>query len=318
MKRGFPAGTPTAKGTSLRKAAFLLVLCMLVLTAASCTPGRRTSTATTASSHLSGGTTQKTGQARQPLAMRAYRATTGEGSTRVAIEETEFGLPPLPNKGTHGSKMIRIRGFGLVSFTRDRARVRLSTPGAGHAELRQLGYTIYEKSPSQGQEPRSHWVRLNLLALAGGRGAYLAQLASGQLNDPVHQLDYLEGVIPGGTRKFGRQEVRGVPTTRYHMVVDLDRMSRENPRAGELYEALMRELGSRRLPVTVWLDGRDRVRRFESTVPIEIPRTKPGERAGSERGHIRISLEYYDFGIPARVKAPPVGETTRVRIPPSR
>jgi hypothetical protein len=102
------------------------------------------------------------------------------------------------------------------------------------------------------------------------------------------------------------------------MVVDLNEMIEKNPRARALYEELKQELGSSRLKVRVWLDSRDRVRRFESTVPIEIPRTKPGRSAGSERGRIRISSEYYDFRVPTRVKAPPARETTRVKVPSSR
>lgn len=298
----------------------LLGLCTLALGVAGCSSGNSSSSRTSStapSTHVSPGTSQKTRPAAPPLALRAYRATTREGSARVRIEEVEHGLPLHPGQKASPST-IRISGSGAVSFAESRAKVSIGTSGAGRAEIRQIGYTIYEKLPANGSSgQRGRWVRLDLLELAGGRGEYLAQLASSQLNDPVHQLAYLEGVIPAKTRKLGRGEVRGVTTTRYRMVVDLDRVARQNPAGRKLYEDLKKDLGSSTLPITVWLDGKDRVRRFEATVPIEIPRTKPGKGVGSERGRIRISNEYYGFGAPVSVKAPPKDETTNVKIPTS-
>jgi hypothetical protein len=70
-------------------------------------------------------------------------------------------------------------------------------------------------------------------------------------------------------------------------------------------------LGQGKIPVDVWLDGQNLVRRV--TLSLRIP-GGTGEPAGAR---VVQSTDYYDFGVPVRISAPPASEVENISAPAS-
>jgi hypothetical protein len=123
--------------------------------------------------------------------------------------------------------------------------------------------------------------------------------------DPADGLQFLSGVRKA--REVGTAEVRGTPTTKYAVTIDLDRMMDLlakgskvlSPQFGRMLKQLRAEVDLANLPGAVWLDGQGRVRRFEYSID-----------APNQQGISTVATtEFYDFGEPVSIVAPPVDET---------
>jgi hypothetical protein len=106
------------------------------------------------------------------------------------------------------------------------------------------------------------------------------------------------------------EEVRGVRTTRYEAVVDLEgEVAGQDAGAREARDEMVEKLGASKFPVEVWLDDKNRVRRCAMDVTVPVPENAP-EMPGGGKMQTGIVAEYYDFGVPVDVQAPPPGQTT--------
>lgn len=139
------------------------------------------------------------------------------------------------------------------------------------------------------------WARFNVEGYTQSLGV------SGSLNtssNPAQWIEFLKAA--GQASMLGPQTLRGVPTTHYHVLVDLARLPTGVPkqlRAGAQEQAalLKRISGQSNLPVDVWIDGNKRVRRYQVQVPICFQGKRTSESVG---------VELYDYGT-QRVPAPP-------------
>lgn len=59
----------------------------------------------------------------------------------------------------------------------------------------------------------------------------------------------------------------------------------------------------------MWIDGQNRVRRHATSTDVPVPENAPAPGM-PEGGNLRTSVvaEYYDFGTPVDVQAPPSGQ----------
>jgi hypothetical protein len=145
------------------------------------------------------------------------------------------------------------------------------------------------------------WARINVEAYTQSLGV------SGSLNtssDPTQWIDFLKAA--GQASTVGRQTLRGVATTHYHVLVDFARFPAVVPaqlRAGAQQEAalLKRISGLSSLPIDVWIDGRMRVRRYQ----VQVPLCYQGERTSES-----VSLELYDYGTQSIPSSPPLSEVS--------
>jgi len=125
---------------------------------------------------------------------------------------------------------------------------------------------------------------------------------SGNVNtssDPSEWIDFLKAA--GQASTVARQTLRGVPTTHYHVLVDLARFPAVVPprlRVGAQREAalLKRISGQSDLPIDVWIDGGKLVRR----VQVQVPLCYSGERTIETE-----SVELYDYGT-QHIQVPPL------------
>jgi hypothetical protein len=156
------------------------------------------------------------------------------------------------------------------------------------------------------------WVEMDLDAVSGQQGGVNpGQMRSGVAQDPTGQLEYLRGVSES-VEKVGEEQVRGTQTTRYRATIDLkEAAAQEGPEAREAYEETIETLGASKLPVEVWLDEQNRIRRFAMNLTVPVPENAASPNASREDATMRTQTvaEYYDFGVPVDVQAPPQDQT---------
>lgn len=153
------------------------------------------------------------------------------------------------------------------------------------------------------------WIRLDLASLASQEGLDLSQFQSLNQGDPSQILEYLRAA--GGVEEVGAEEVRGVETTHYKGVIDLDRVVELAPadvrdQLRQSIDQLERQAGLTELPVEVWVDG--------DGLPARIQYSFAGSVLGDggEDYTTIFTMELYDWGTEVAVEPPPAGEVTDI------
>ncbi len=140
--------------------------------------------------------------------------------------------------------------------------------------IRQL--TIYMKMPATlssklpGGKP---WWKLNLAQAAAAQGlSGLSSLTSNPAGgDPSQFLQYMRGA--GKVTKLGSAQIAGFRTTHYHVLVNLDKVATKLPSSdrtavNQTIKKLETMLGSHQLPVDVWIDGNNLIRRMQMRMSL--------------------------------------------------
>jgi hypothetical protein len=148
------------------------------------------------------------------------------------------------------------------------------------------------------------WVKANLYTFAEAMSA--DNPVAGDTSGPAQLLGILRS--GGAVTTVGREEVGGVPTTHYHALVDFSRYAATvapSRRAGvqSYAEQLQRMTGSSTLPVDVWIDEEQRIRRFQTSLQVC---TKEGKLAD------QIAMDIYGYGPQPVVSVPPASQTTDI------
>jgi hypothetical protein len=154
-----------------------------------------------------------------------------------------------------------------------------------------VGNTIYVRSPliSQRLPGGKQWVKVDLQQAAKAANVDLSSLLSANPT-PGGALAYLQG--SSAIKKVGSETVGGSPTTHYRVVVDLKQAA--NRASGSDREALERAIkaaGTTTLPVEVWVDSQQYVRK------IKYQSKASGQSAD-------LTMEMHDFGSPVPITAP--------------
>jgi hypothetical protein len=132
-----------------------------------------------------------------------------------------------------------------------------------------------------------------------------ADLTGGLTTDPTSFLAYLRGVA-NDVREVGHDTVRGVDTTEYAATIDLRRAIEHADASGATraqVQFALSLLGNVDMPVNVWIDAQDRVRKFE----LEMDMSGALKHLGAPSDlHPRMSIivEFHDFGLPVHVESP--------------
>jgi hypothetical protein len=159
------------------------------------------------------------------------------------------------------------------------------------------GDAFYMLVPQLSAETRGRWLSASIDELSGGT----AELAMGTPTDPGAMLDALRGVS-GDVEEVGREQVRGVDTTRYATTVDLRRaLDDASPAERERLRAQLDVFGSDEMPVEVWVDDDGLARRLDMHLDGLLPAQSDGSAV--------MTMEFYDYGEPVDISTPPAGET---------
>jgi hypothetical protein len=147
-----------------------------------------------------------------------------------------------------------------------------------------------------------------------------ARSLAGSFADPTEPLEQLRSVSADVTER-GTEDVRGVRTTRYTAMIAYDKVmaSLDSDQRAQLEQAAGStvDLTSLSVPMDVWIDGEGLPRRvtldLASMLTAAAAATGTGTTAGVDAAGMldrfsRMTIEFFDFGAPVDVAAPPAGQ----------
>ena len=301
----------------LRGVALIVLWAALALVPAACSRGDEATQATTAASAptaTEAPPATSTGEAEQPPA-----ATTGPSSVveadpaLIADAAGKTAAAGSAKVATNvrvsdpGRGQVRFSGRGAFDFDERKGELALrlleGDEGAfgGRSQAVFSGTSVYYRLPAGALGGDKTWIRLDLQNIADASGLDLGPLVQGSQADPMQYLLWLSAIGPGVT-KIGEEEIRGVPTSRYRAVVDLNLLESQSPPGKEAewsayVQTLRDRLGLDFIPVEVWIDDEGLVRRLYHEYGF-----------AAEGTSAVVTTELFDFGVDVNVKPPPPGQ----------
>jgi hypothetical protein len=229
--------------------------------------------------------------------LTAAVADTAATTSRVAVSTTMSS----PGMAT------TITAVGEFDYAHPRGVLRLGGLGLGGEEVRYLPPHVYVKLPAVPgvhSLKRKAWIGVSLPSWALSGGVPFLPLGGVSAN-PVDLLSALTA-IGSKVTDAGPATVRGVAVTHYRVSVDLARAeAHQRPETRAEFRSFVSSVGLATLRVDVWVDGQARVRRIAVALPMP-------QRSGLPAGfRVSETADYYDFGIPVQVSAPPASEVLR-------
>ncbi|MFZ0043173.1 MAG: hypothetical protein WAK93_17830 [Solirubrobacteraceae bacterium] len=156
------------------------------------------------------------------------------------------------------------------------------------------GLTFYMASPGTPQLKSvtggKPWLKFDMSRLLGGLGG--GALPAGGSSDPSQFIDFLRAV-GGKATKLGTAAIRGVATTHYRAIVDLDRYTKlvapsERASASKTVSMLEQALGSHTMTMDVWIDQAHKlVRRMSFDF---------AECVNGQRLQYAMAMDLFDYG----------------------
>jgi hypothetical protein len=202
---------------------------------------------------------------------------------------------------------VTISGTGSIDERDQQGTMSIQAGGQTLTVLLQKPY-IYTQVPAGSATSVTHgkrWLRANVdvysRALGGSNPFGSSDVGAKQM------LGFLKS--SGQVSDLGSQTIGGVATTRYHALVDFGRYAAtvapaQRAAAQRYADTLQRITGRSSLPIDVWVDAQQRVRRI--SVQMQMC-TKQGRLNES------MTMNLYDYGHqPAVGKPPPASEVTDI------
>ncbi len=227
-------------------------------------------------------------------ALSAAVANTAATTSRVAVSTT-MSSPGMTTT---------ITATGEFDYAHPRGVLRMGGLAPGGEEVRYLPPRLYVKvagAPGAPFPQGKAWVETSLPGQAADGS--LPFLPLGKVDaSPMDLLSALTAVA-GKVTDLGPATIRGVAVTRYRVSVDLAKAgAHQRPQARAEFHSFASSLDSATLPVDVWVDGQARVSRIALSLPMPH---RPGMPAGFR---VSEAVDYYDFGVPVQVSAPPASD----------
>jgi hypothetical protein len=229
---------------------------------------------------------------------QASTATLEQSSSKVAVsvslDSSEQGFGGYRAEGAFD--YARSRGHMTVDL--GQLPVAAGTD-SGTVEVIFDQQIVYMKLPGlqKSAQIAKPWVKIDVEQLQRQSGAAGQFDAFGQA-DPSQYLQFVQGA--GKVSEVGSATVRGVETTHYKAIADLDEAVKEAPPSmRESLTQAIDALGSKSVPVNAWIDSDGLLRRvgynFEGS-----------EQTGGLSSSITVDL--YDFGTKVEVRLPPTDQ----------
>ena len=228
-------------------------------------------------------------------ALSAAVANTAATSSRVAISTT-MSSPGMTTTFTAAGEFDYAHGRGVLQMGAG------LVPGG--VEIRYLPPQIYVRIAGDAAgmpfPSGKSWIEIQLPSQADGS---LPFLPPGDVNaSPMDLLSALAAIASNVT-DLGSDTIRGVAVTHYRVTVDLAKAEAHlQPQARAEFHAFASSLNATTLPVDVWADGQASVRRLAVSLPM------PGGSGMPAGLRLSETVDFYDFGVPVEVSAPPASE----------
>lgn len=237
---------------------------------------------------------------------------TAQASTaRMALTSALSGNSP-------GIQMqMQVNGQGVFDFANQVGELtidlgQLGAAAGGPSSLK----TVFVKDTVYTQLPGARgaqWVKIGPEQLQQ-MGLPASSAQSGQ-NDPRATLQMLRGVSDDVT-EVGKEDVRGETTAHYRGTVNLDKAVEQSPpEVRPQVQQAVQQLGTRQMPVDVWVDKQGRMRRlsYELDLSNAMASQAGASQSGAPKGQavpaglgkMLVTIELFDFGVPVNVTPPP-------------
>jgi hypothetical protein len=224
-------------------------------------------------------------------ALLEARTKTGEVKTyRVAMS----GTTTAPGAGE-----IAFEGDG--EFAGGRGRMTMDMQQVGEIEIVMAGLVMYMRMELLRQQAPElkPWIEIDLRRVGEEIGVdFQALMQLSRQQDPTQSLQQLEAA--GEVEEVGAEDVRGQETTHYKTTIDLERQAelveQDNPEAAKSIRKTIQLTGQRRVPMDVWVDSDQLVRRLKWTQKTP---------AGEQQATTTMTMELYDFGADIEIELPP-------------
>lgn len=223
----------------------------------------------------------------QPASLTRAVANTSAATAKVAAVTTV--------RGSKHTESFSERG--TFDFAHSRGVMWAKVPGAGTFETVLIPPMTYLKFPGKsGLAPHLHkpWIAISTKGLPGAAVPFGGPFGD---SDPGALLKSLTAISTSVT-KVGTATIGTVPVTEFRVMVDPAKASAGLERM-EL-RLFAKAAGNATLPVEVWVDPQNLVRRVTLSVTAKRP-----------AGHLTQTTNFYDFGVPVRVSAPPASEVAK-------
>jgi hypothetical protein len=225
---------------------------------------------------------------------KAAAATQDEDTMKV---EMEFS-------GKSDGEAVTGTGTGSFDNTSGLSAMTMKFDAGGESvsfESRQQDLVMYIRSPLFEKElpAGKHWLKVDLRQAAKKQGVDLSQLTTQQAGDTLQQLE----ATSGGVEKVGEEDVAGTQTTHYRAQIDFDKVVEQakTDEQKQSYRNVAKLMGSKTVPVDVWIDGDDHVRKFKESLSVRDPKSaKPIE--------MTMQMTFVEFGVPVDVALPPADD----------
>jgi hypothetical protein len=242
-------------------------------------------------------------QSTAKLVRAAYSQTVDARTAKVTLTETVTQSNSLPLQ-------VTISGQGSLDFKSGNGVLNFSSPTAGSFSARLISPYVYIELPAaeKSQLPAGKtWLSINANTVTQDKlGQSLAQLSSSS-HDSTQLLSYLQSVSSTGTTTVGPATIKGVATTEYTATVDLTKVAdKKSPAQQAAIKSLEAQLNATTLPVQIWLDGQGRVRQVSEQIQVSTnAQSNGGTTVPAASDSVSTTVDYYDFGAPVTVQAPP-------------
>jgi len=190
---------------------------------------------------------------------------------------------------------------GIFDFAHSRGMLTMKAPiGITELLVPPKSYIKFSGGSGMALPHGKTWIEFS--GLPGGAEAG----AVGQLTGGASPADLLASLtaIAGSERKLGPGTIRGVPVTGYQVNIDPAKAAGKVPGWGRA--AFTQIFGKGTIPVDVWVDGQNQVRRL--TLTLRMPGGKSDSSAMPPGSRLVQSTDFYDFGVPVNVSAPPAAQ----------
>jgi hypothetical protein len=248
-----------------------------------------------------------------------------ETITQAANRTEEIGTARVSFKGSvtfnhDHEQRFEFRGRGVVDWTTGSFKVfavykypnqlqefiKEQFGGPANAELildETDGVVLYMRFPFLEKHMPKKWLKADLVEIGKAYGLDLERLKETKQTNPDTMLDYLKSAV--GVRKIGTDLVRREVTTHYSTIVDAETIVEESPKSEQkAMRKYLRLMGVKTYPVDIWVDRDGVVRKLA----IEMEYKEPD----GEYVKMKVSEEYFDFGVPVEIKPPPAKQVLDV------
>ena len=223
-------------------------------------------------------------------------------ATAVRNTEAAGGAEVVFNMRMEGAGLpepLVMKGSGVEDAGARRGQLSFDMASLGKMDVVSDDLTMYIRSDLFGAGlGGKKWMKIDMKRAMASMGLDLS--SSGQFGQSASQQLRMLRAVSGDVSDEGHEQVAGTDATHYSATIDLRRYpdvmpedQRDATRRG--VERLIDLTGQSEIPMDVWIDGRERVRRMAWNQSIR--------QAGTEM-KMEITAEYVRFGVPVDIDVP--------------